>query len=433
MREVVVTGLGVVSPAGIGTEELWRTVSAGRSVTKSLSDIASSALFGDFDFLSDSIAEVDGFEERIPALPPEVQRLDRYTQFAVAAAYEAVLDAGLEQGTYDPERAGLSLSTAICGTPRMEEEFLRVTDDGRKPIDPAKAGRDLYLASMSNTPGTMLSALLGMRGPCVTLSTGCIGGVDAVGHAYETIRHGDADVMIAGASEAPITPVTVASFEIINCLSRSRADRPEAASRPYDADRDGFVLGEGCGIVVLESREHAERRGATAYMTVDGFSHTSNAVHMTDLLSDGADLTRAMTQAVAEAGLRPEDIDHVNSHGSSTPQNDTCETSALKLALGERAREIPVNSAKSMVGHALAAASAMEIVLCALECRHSFVHPTANYETPDPTCDLDYVPGAGRPWHGETILKGASGFAGLHAALVTRAVRGDEVREGARR
>ncbi|MFD0549485.1 beta-ketoacyl-[acyl-carrier-protein] synthase family protein [Streptomyces rectiviolaceus] len=428
VQEVVVTGLGVVSPAGIGTEALWETISAGKSVTKPLSDITSSALFGDFDFVSDSIAEVSGFEEQIPGLPPEVQRLDRYTQFAVAAAYQAVRDAGLAQGTYDPERAGLSLSTAVCGTPKMEEEFLRVTDGGRGPIDPAKAGRDLYLASMSNTPGTILSALLGMRGPCVTLSTGCIGGVDAVGHAYEAIRHGEADVMIAGATEAPITPVTVASFEIINCLSRAHADRPDAASRPYDAGRDGFVLGEGCGIVVMESREHAERRGAAPYLTVDGFSHTSNAAHMTDLLSDGADLTRAMTQAVAEAGLRPEDIDHVSSHGSSTPQNDTCETSALKLALGERAREIPVNSAKSMVGHALAAASAMEIVLCALAGKHSFVHPTANYENPDPTCDLDYVPGEGRPWHGEAILKGASGFAGLHAALVTRAVR-----EGAHR
>ncbi|MFG2497884.1 beta-ketoacyl-[acyl-carrier-protein] synthase family protein [Streptomyces sp. NPDC048441] len=423
MREVVVTGLGVVSPGGIGTAALWETISAGKSVTKSLSDITSSALFGDFDFVSDSIAEVSGFEDQIPGLPPEVQRLDRYTQFAVAAAFQAVRDAGLEQGGYDAERAGISLSTAICGTPKMEEEFLRVTDGGRKPIDPAKAGRDLYLASMSNTPGTILSALFGMQGPCVTLSTGCIGGVDAVGHAYDAIRHGDADVMIAGATEAPITPVTVASFEIINCLSRAHMDRPEAASRPYDAGRDGFVLGEGCGVLVMESREHAERRGATPYMTINGFSHTSNAAHMTDLLSDGADLTRSMTQAIEEAGLRPDEIDHVSSHGSSTPQNDTCETSALKLALGERAHAIPVNSAKSMLGHALAAASAMEIVLCALACKHSFVHPTANYENPDPTCDLDYVPGVGRPWDGETILKGASGFAGLHAAMVARAVR----------
>ncbi|MFC8371937.1 MULTISPECIES: beta-ketoacyl-[acyl-carrier-protein] synthase family protein [unclassified Streptomyces] len=428
MREVVVTGLGVVSPAGTGKEAFWDTVSAGRSVTKPLSDITSSALFKEFAFLSDAVAEVPGFEEQIPSLPPEVQRLDRYVQFAVAAAAQAMRDAGLEAGGHTADRTGISLSTAICGTPKMEEEFLAVTDEGRKPIDPAKAGRDLYLASMSNTPGTVLSALFGAQGPCVTLSTGCIGGIDAVGHAFETIAHGDADVMIAGATEAPITPVTVASFEIINCLSRAHKDRPEAASRPYDAGRDGFVLGEGCGILVLEEREHARARGATPYLRIDGFSHTSNAIHMTDLLSDGADLTHAMTQAVERAGLSPDDIDHVSSHGSSTRQNDTCETSALKLALGPRARAVPVNSAKSMLGHALAAASAMELVLCALACTHRFVHPTANYENPDPTCDLDYVPGTGRPWDGEVILKDASGFAGLHAALVASAVR-----EGGRR
>ncbi|MFC8404538.1 beta-ketoacyl-[acyl-carrier-protein] synthase family protein [Streptomyces griseoincarnatus] len=428
MREVVVTGLGVVSPAGIGKDAFWDTVSAGRSVTKPLSDITSSALFKEFAFLSDAVAEVPGFEAQIPSLPPEVQRLDRYVQFAVAAAAQAMRDAGLEAGGHAADRTGISLSTAICGTPKMEEEFLAVTDEGRKPIDPAKAGRDLYLASMSNTPGTVLSALFGAQGPCVTLSTGCIGGIDAVGHAFETIAHGDADVMIAGATEAPITPVTVASFEIINCLSRAHKDRPEAASRPYDDGRDGFVLGEGCGVLVLEEAEHARARGATPYLRIDGFSHTSNAIHMTDLLSDGADLTRAMSQAVERAGLSPDDIDHVSSHGSSTRQNDTCETSALKLALGPRARAIPVNSAKSMLGHALAAASAMELVLCALACTHRFVHPTANYENPDPTCDLDYVPGTGRPWDGEVILKDASGFAGLHAALVVGAVR-----EGGRR
>ncbi len=423
MREVVVTGLGVISPAGIGKQELWDTVSVGKSVTKSLSDITSSALFGDFEFLSDAIAEVSGFDEQAAALPVEVRRLDRYVQFAVAATLQAVADAGLSSGMYDPARTGISLSTAICGTPKMEEEFLAVTDEGRKPIDPSRAGRDLYLASMSNTPGALLSAMLGAQGPCVTLSTGCIGGIDAVGHAFESIAYGDADVMIAGASEAPITPITVASFEIINCLSRNYRDRPEAASRPYDAGRDGFVLGEACGVLVLEEKEHALRRGARTYMEISGFSHTSNAAHMTDLLSDGEDLTRAMELAIGRSGSRPEDITHVSSHGSSTPQNDTCETSALKLALGEHAREVPVNSAKSMLGHALAAASAVELVLCALACERRFVHPTANYETPDPTCDLDYVPSDGRPWEGGAILKDASGFAGLHAAMVARSPR----------
>ncbi|MBV8539483.1 MAG: beta-ketoacyl-[acyl-carrier-protein] synthase family protein [Pseudonocardiales bacterium] len=421
MRRVVVTGLGVVSPAGIGKEALWETVSAAKSMTKSLPSVTSSDLFGPFDFEADSVAEVPGFDERARKLPQEVRRLDRFVQFAVACALDAMADAGLEPGQVDPERFGISLSTAICGTPKMEEEFLLVTNRAVEPIDPSKAGRDLYLASMSNTPGIILAPLLGAQGQCVTLSTGCIGGIDAIGNAYEAIGYGDADVMVAGASEAPITPITVASFEIINCLSRKHKDQPDAASRPYDALRDGFVLAEGAGVVVLEELQHALRRGATPYMEIRGFSHTSNAVHMTDLLTDGADLTRSMVQAIDRAGLAPTDVDHVSSHGSSTPQNDSCETSALKLALGEHAYTIPVNSAKSMLGHALAAASAIEIVLCALTCERASVYPTANYQHVDPQCDLDYVPDRKRPWEGTTILKDASGFAALHAAMVMRA------------
>lgn len=421
MRRVVVTGLGVVSPAGIDKEALWETVSAAKSMTKSLSSVLSSDLFGPFDFAADSVAEVPGFAERARSLPKEVQRLDRFVQFAVACALDAMADAGLAPGQVDPERCGISLSTAICGTPKMEEEFLLVTNDGKEPIDPSKAGRDLYLASMSNTPGIILAPLLGAQGQCVTLSTGCIGGIDAIGNAYEAIGYGDADVMIAGASEAPITPITVASFEIINCLSRKHRNQPEAASRPYDAQRDGFVLAEGAGVVVLEELDHALRRGARPYMEIRSFSHTSNAMHMTDLLTDGADLARSITQAIDRAGLAPTDVDHVSSHGSSTPQNDSCETSALKLALGEHAYTIPVNSAKSMLGHALSAASAIEIVLCALACERGYIHPTANYQNVDPQCDLDYVPDKKRPWDGTTILKDASGFAALHAAMVMRA------------
>jgi 3-oxoacyl-(acyl-carrier-protein) synthase len=420
MRRVVVTGVGVVSPAGIGKEALWETVSAAKSMTKSLSSVTSCDLFGSFDFASDSVAEVPGFEKRARSLPLEVQRLDRFVQFAVACALDAMEDAGLEPGQVSPERLGISLSTAICGTPKMETEFLHVTNHGKEPIDPSKAGRDLYLASMSNTPGIILASILKAQGQCVTLSTGCIGGIDAFGNAYEAICYGDADVIIAGASEAPITPITVSSFEIINCLSRKYTNQPETASRPYDAERNGFVLAEGAGVAVLEELEHALRRGARSYMEICGFSHTSNAVHMTDLLTDGADLTRAMAQAIDQAGLTPTDVDYVCSHGSSTPQNDSCETSALKLALGEHAYTIPVNSAKSMLGHALSAASAIEIVLCALTYERRYVHPTANYQYVDPQCDLDYVPGEKRPWDGTTILKDASGFSGLHAAMVLR-------------
>jgi 3-oxoacyl-(acyl-carrier-protein) synthase len=385
-RRVVVTGLGSVSPAGIGCEALWGKVAAGESTTKSLESITSSALFGTFDFNSDSIAEVPGFEQRAQQLPSEVQRLDRFVQFAVAAAEEAVENSGIMSGDVDMARVGIALATAVGGTPTMENEFLSVTDSGKLPIDPRKAGRDLYLASMSNTPGILLAAMLGAQGPCFTLSTGCVGGIDAVGVAYDAIRYGDADVMIAGASEAPITPVTIASFEVIGCLSANYRDRPEAASRPYDARRNGFVLGEGCGILVLEELDHARQRGATGYMEVCGFSHTP------------------------------------------AQENDSCETSALKVALGEQARAIPVNSAKSMLGHALSAASAMELVVCALAFKHSFVHPTANYEHFDPQCDLDYVANAGREWDGDVILKEASGFAGLHAAMVLRAIRDEAAR-----
>lgn len=419
MRRVVVTGLGVVSPLGTGKEAFWDAVSAGRSATKHLSKVTSCDLYDRFEFGSQVIAEVDSFDPG--GLPGEVRRLDRFIQFAVAGALQAIEDSGLDLATLPRERTGICLSTAICGTRQMEAEFVEVTANGLEEIDPARVGPDLYLASMSNTPSVILSALTGARGPCLTLSTGCIGGLDAVGYAFESIKYGEADIMLTGASEAPITPITTASFEIINCLSTRHNDRPEAASRPFDARRDGFVLAEGCGVIVLEELEHAVARGATIYAEVAGFGLGCNALHMTDLLSDGADLARTMVDALAEPGLPGTGVDHVNAHGSSTPQNDRCETSAILLALGEHARSIPINSMKSMTGHPLSAASALEIVGCALAFRHGFVHPTANYEEPDPNCDLDYVPNVGRPWDGSVILSDASGFSGLHASVVLKA------------
>ncbi|HEY6748101.1 MAG TPA: beta-ketoacyl-[acyl-carrier-protein] synthase family protein [Mycobacteriales bacterium] len=421
MRRVAITGLGVLSPVGIGKDAFWDGLAAGRSATKALSEVSSCDLYGDFDFTSQVIAEVDGFDPAAAGLPLEVAKLDRYIQFAVAGALQALADSGLDLAAVDRDRLGISLSTAICGTRQMESEFIAVTDRGRLPVDPAKAGADLYLASMSNTPSIIVAALTGAHGACVTLSTGCVGGIDAIGHGYEAIAYGEADIVVAGASEAPITPITSASFEIINCLSRGHNDRPGAASRPFDRLRDGFVLAEGCGVVVLEELEHARARGAEVYAEVSGFSLGCNALHMTDLLSDGADLARTMTEALEQSKLAADQVDHVNAHGSSTPQNDACETRALVRALGDRARAVPVNSTKSMTGHPLSAASAQEIVACALAFRNEFVHPTANYEVPDPDCDLDYVPNVGRPWSGEVILSDASGFSGLHAAIVLRA------------
>jgi len=424
MRKVVLTGLGVVSPLGIGKENFWQGLSAGRSVTKHLSRVKSCELFAETSFASQVISEVEDFDPARLALPQEVRRLDRFIQFAVAGAFQAVQDAQLDMHTIERERAGIAFGTAICGTRQMESEFVKVTNRGQEEIDPTLVSPDLYLASMSNTPGVLLSALLGLQGPCVTLLTGCIAGLDAIGYAYETIRDGTADVMLAGASEAPITPITIASFEVIHCLSKRRNHEPEHASRPFDAQRDGFVLAEGCGMLLLEEMEHAQRRGAHIYAEITGFSNTSNALHMTDLLSDGTDLARTMTHALEQSGLEPADVDLMHAHASSTPQNDCYETGAIKLALGEHAYHVPINGTKSMQGHALSAASAMELVACALSFEHGFIHPTINYEEPDPFCDLDYVPDEGRPWDGDVILTNASGFAGLHASLVLQAVRG---------
>jgi 3-oxoacyl-(acyl-carrier-protein) synthase len=367
------------------------------------------------------IAEVADFDPARLGLPHEVRRLDRYIQFAVAGAMQAVEDAALRVGELDRTRFGIALSTAICGTRQLESQFIEVTDHGRTAVDPAKGRPELYLAAMSNTPSVIVSSITGAQGPCLTLSTGCVGGIDAIGYAFESIRYGEADVMLTGASEAPITPITTASFEIIQALSQRHNDRPWAASRPFERRRDGFVLAEGCGVVVLEDLEHARARGARIYAEIAGFSQASNAIHMTDLLSDGQDLARTIVEALAQSGTPAEEVDHVNAHGSSTPQNDLCETGALVLALGEHARRIPVNSTKSMTGHPLAAASAMEIIGCGLAFEHGYIHPTINYDEPDPACDLDYVPNQGRAWKGSVILSDASGFSGLHAALVMRA------------
>jgi 3-oxoacyl-(acyl-carrier-protein) synthase len=426
VRRVVVTGLGVISPIGIGKDAYWRSLASGRSGTKHLSKVTTTALYDRFEFASQVIGEVEDFDPDRAGLPAEVSKLDRYIQFAVAAAQQAISDAQLDLSSTDRDRLGIMLSTAICGTRQMESEFVEVTNAGTTDIDPAKVGPDLYLASMSNTPSIILAALTGAHGPAATLSTGCVGGLDALGYAFESIAYDEADVMLAGATEAPITPITTAAFEAVNCLSRRHNDRPEAASRPFDAKRDGFVLSEGCGIVLLEELEHARARGAQPYAEITGFSLTCNALHMTDLLSDGADLARAMTESLSQGTVAPAEVDHLNAHGSSTPQNDRCETSAIVLALGDRAREIPINSIKSMTGHPLAAASALEIVGCALAFRNSFVPPTINYEFPDPDCYLDYVPNEGRHWDGNVILSDASGFSGLHAAMALRAIREHE-------
>jgi len=414
-RRVVITGLGVVSPVGIGKEEFWQNLLEGVSGACTLDQVTCCSLFGHHEFGAQVVCEVTDFHPEKHHVPTRYQQEDRFIQFALEAAHQAVEDAKLN--VEDRRCAGVALATAICGTQTLDREFVKVTEMGTQPVRSEGVSPHLYSAAMGNSAAIALASQFGFQGECVTLSTGCIAGADAISYAYENIMCGDHDVMLAGASEAPITPITIAAFDIINCLSHSN-DNPSSASRPFCVSRDGFVLSEGCGIVVLEELEHALKRHAPIYAEISGCSVTEHAAHMTDMSAEGQDLARAMVGALQSAQLSAEDIDFVNAHGTSTPQNDVCETQAIKSALGSHAYTIPINSAKSMVGHALAAASAVEIVACAMSLHEQKIHPTINYHDPDPACDLDYVPNHQRAQPVQWLLTTASGFSGLHAALV---------------
>lgn len=416
LRRVVITGIGIIAPGGIGKEPFWDTVTAGRSQTRLIT------AFDTSEFISRVGAWVDGFEPGAFGISaPEAAGMDRYLQFAIAGAKMAVEDSGLDFASIDRTRCGVSLANAICGTKWMEEEFLRVTDGGRSPIDPALASPYLYDASIFNSPANFVSARYGLGGGSCVLSTGCTAGTDSVAYAFENIRYGDADVMVAGASEAPMTPVALAAFDVIKALAKHN-DEPEAASRPFDRTRNGFVLSEGCGILILEEYEHARRRGAEIYAEVAGFGSTSNAFHMTDLPPDGDALARSIKLAMADANVNPDDIDCVNSHGSSTEQNDVFETNAIKSALGAHAYKVPVSAIKSMIGHPLAAANSIELALGAMVMKRGVVPPTINYRNPDPACDLDYVPNTAREVKVRALIKTSSGFSGIHSSLVLKAV-----------
>ncbi|USL11089.1 beta-ketoacyl-[acyl-carrier-protein] synthase family protein [Bacillus bombysepticus] len=422
MKKVAVTGMGAVSPLGIGVENYWNNLKLGYTKAKNLNNISSSELFKKINkFNADVSIEIEDFSlNDIERIPSDIKSLDRYIQFAVLAAELAKKDSSLTNRSTDfnSERIGVSLSTAICGTKHMEEVFVNVTNYGTENIEPSKGSPNLYLSSMSNTPSKIIASIIGAEGPCVTLSTGCIGGIDAIGYAYEQILNGDMDIMIAGASEAPITPISYGAFDIINCLSTKHNHDPSKASRPYDENRDGFVLSEGAGIIILEDEEHAKKRGAKIYGYITGFSNTSNALHMTDLVSDGVDLARAIENALNYAKLKPSDIDYINGHGSSTPQNDRCETSAIKKVFGELAYTIPVSSTKSMTGHPLSAASALEIIASLKSLEENILHPTINYTSRDKECDLDYIPNKFRKKALKNVLSIASGFSGLHSAII---------------
>jgi len=412
-KRIAVTGLGIIAPNGTNVDEFWKNMRVGKS------GVARIETFDISDFQSQVAGIVQNFSpDDYDIEDAQKTSLDRYALFALAAAEEAMRGAGLYTGGYDPARLGVSIATAIAGTKYMEEEFLRLTQGATEPLDKDRASDDLLAGVCFHVASSEIARKYGARGPVHTLATGCTAGLDAVGEAMEMIRAGDADVVIAGAAEAPLTPIAMGAFDIIGAIASDRNDAPETASRPYDASRSGFVLAEGCGILVLEDLHHAKRRGATILAELTGFGSTCNAYHMTDLQPEGIDLHRAMVLALEDAGLDPSKIDYVNAHGSSTPQNDINETNAVKRTLGERANEIPVVSLKSVVGHALAGANTVELVSLVQTILHQETPPTTNLVTPGQGCDLDYVSDGPRKTRIDFALKDASGFSGIHSALV---------------
>jgi minimal PKS ketosynthase (KS/KS alpha) len=411
-RRVAVTGLGVVAPGGIGVAGFWDLLTSGRTATRGIS------LFDPAGFRSRIAAECD-FDGLSCGLDPvRTERADRYVQFALAAAAEAARDSGLDLEQEDPWRMGVSLGSAVGGTTRLEHDYVAVSASGsRWDVDPGEAGPHLHRAFSPSALASEVAEDFEARGPVETVSTGCTSGLDAVGYAFNMIAEGKADTFVAGASEAPISPITVACFDAIKATS-ARNDDPAHASRPFDANRDGFVLGEGAGVLMLEEWEHARRRGARIYCEIGGFANRGNAYHMTGLTSEGLEMSEAIDRALDQARVDSSEIDYVNAHGSGTKQNDRHETAAVKRSLGEHAYEVPMSSIKSMIGHSLGAIGAIELVACALAIANGVVPPTANYETPEPECDLDYVPRTARAADLRTVLSVGSGFGGFQSAVV---------------
>ncbi|TSB26779.1 beta-ketoacyl-[acyl-carrier-protein] synthase family protein [Streptomyces benahoarensis] len=411
-RRVVITGIGVVAPGGIGVKNFWSLLSGGRTATRGIT------FFDPAQFRSRVAAEIDFDAEANGLSPQEIRRMDRAAQLAVVAAREAVEDSGLAFGDLDPYRIGTTIGSAVGATTGLDQEYRVVSDSGRlELVDHTYAVPHLYNYLVPSSFAAEVAWAVGAEGPSTVVSTGCTSGLDSVGHAVELIREGSADVMIAGASDAPISPITMACFDAIKATT-PRNDDPEHASRPFDGTRNGFVLGEGSAVFVLEELAGARRRGAHTYAEIAGYASRCNAFHMTGLRPDGAEMAEAIDVALAEARMNGDEIDYINAHGSGTKQNDRHETAAFKKSLGDHAYRTPVSSIKSMVGHSLGAIGSIEIAASVLAMEHHVVPPTANLHTPDPQCDLDYVPLTAREWATDAVLTVGSGFGGFQSAMV---------------
>jgi len=409
-RRVVVTGLGIVSPIGNDIPSFWSSVKAGKS------GIAPITLIDASDLAVKIAGEVKNFDPSLRIDSKEAKKMDRFAQFSVYAAIEALQDAGLTKEALDSERTGVCIGTGQGGSQSIEEAGVRLNERGPSRVPPLTVAKGL-----ANFGPAQVALTLNITGPCLCIVTACAAATDAIGQGMRLIRDGYADMIFSGGSEASVVRMCMASFINIQALS-TRNDEPEKASRPFDRDRDGFVMAEGAGILLLEEYEHAKARGAKIYAEVAGFGQTCDAHHVTAPDPEGKGVARAMRLALADAGLKPEDIDYVSAHGTATPLNDPIETKAIKAAFGDHAYKLKISSLKSMTGHCIGASGAIESIAAILGMNEDYVSPTINLDNPDPACDLDYVPNVGIKMPVRAFIKNSMGFGGQNAVVVFKKV-----------
>ena len=404
---VVVTGMGAVTPIGIGTENFWKGIKDGKVGIKLIDR------FDTTDFKTKVAAQVDDFNAKDYIDAKAAKRMELFCQYAVAAAKEAVEDAGLVMEQEDPYMVGVCIGSGVGSLEQAEKNTLKLAEKGPGRINPL-----LVPEMITNMAAGNVSIILGAKGKSINVVTACATGTHSIGEAFRSIQCGDADVMIAGGTESCVTPLSIGGFAALTALSN--AEDPMLASRPFDKDRDGFVLGEGAGVVVLESLDHARARGAKIYGEVAGYGATCDAYHITSPAEDGSGAAKAMEMAMKDGNIGAEDVDYINAHGTGTHHNDLFETKAIKLALGEHAYKVHINSTKSMVGHLLGAAGGVEFIACVKAIEEGFVHATAGLEREDEGCDLDYTKGDGVKADIRYAMSNSLGFGGHNASLLVK-------------
>lgn len=407
MRRVVVTGLGAVTPIGLNTDDFWDAI---KKNTVGIDTITS---FDSSEYKAHLAAEVKGFNAADCMDFKASRRMEKFSQYAVAAAFEALKDSGLNIENEDAYMAGVSVGSGIGSLSAMENSHKKLLEKGPSRINPL-----LVPMMITNMAAGNVSIQLGLKGKSINVVTACATGTNSIGEAYRSIQHGEADIMFAGGTESAVTPIGIGGFAALTALSESTD--PLKASLPFDKNRNGFVMGEGAGVVVLESLEHAKARGAKIYAELVGYGATSDAYHITSPAEDGSGAAKAMEYAMKDAGIKPEQLDYINAHGTSTHHNDLFETKAIKLALGDHAYKVKVNSTKSMIGHLLGAAGGVEFIACVKSIEEGFVHATAGLKVDDPECDLDYTKGDGVSMEVNCAISNSLGFGGHNASLIVR-------------